>query len=95
MRLPAALSSRRALFAGMQADTTDPATRPSVAVIQFTGSNATECVAGPDGPLTGPDLAERYAADVRTAVELFATKGCGSCSSAPPPRPGFPAEPSN
>lgn len=62
-------------YEAMEADLANPATRPAVAVIQFTGNNATDCVAGPDGPLTGPALAERYAADVRAAVELFATQG--------------------
>jgi hypothetical protein len=63
-------------YGSMQADLADPATRPSVVVIQFTGNNLTDCVAGPGGQaLTGPELATRYAQDVRAEVELFARQG--------------------
>lgn len=64
---------------------------PAVVVLQFTGNNATPCVAGPDGsPLTGPALAERYAADVRTAVEELAAAGVRVVIAGPPPAPGLP-----
>jgi hypothetical protein len=63
-------------YEAMASELADPATRPDVVVLQFTGNNATDCVAaGPDEGLTGPALAQRYAADMRAAVELFATHG--------------------
>lgn len=78
-------------FPTMQADMADPATRPSVAVIQFTGNNASECIHDAGGAeLTGPALAQRYAGDVRAAVELFATQGVRVVLVSPIPAPGLP-----
>lgn len=65
--------------------------RPAVVVLQFLGNNATPCVAGPGGrPLEGAALAERYAADVRTAVELLAADDVRVVIAGPPPAPGLP-----
>lgn len=78
-------------FPTMQADMADPATRPSVAVIQFTGNNASDCIHDAwGGELTGPALAQRYAGDVRAAVELFATQGVRVVLVSPIPAPGLP-----
>ena len=85
------------LLGDMQADLADPALRPDVAVIQFAGNNATECIAPTPGEpapeeerLTGADLAGRYATDVRAAVEAFAAAGTRVVIAGPPPAPGLP-----
>jgi hypothetical protein len=84
-----ALASIRADLAGAGAGAAPGP--PSVAVLQFTGNNATPCVAGPGGsPLTGAALAERYAADVGTAAEELAAAGVRVVIAGPPPAPGLP-----
>jgi hypothetical protein len=76
----------------MRADA-DEGSRPAVVVLQFAGNNATPCVAGEGGePLRGPELAERYAADIRTAVELFAASDVRVVIAGPPPAPGLPGQ---
>jgi hypothetical protein len=67
--------------------------RPAVVVLEFAGNNATPCVAGGDGtPLRGAALAERYAADIAAAVELFAAADVRVVIAGPPPAPGLPGE---
>jgi hypothetical protein len=78
------------LFADMEADLADPEGRPDVVVLQFAGNNASECIQGPDGVLTGGDLVLRYAVDVRQVVESFATQGTRVVLVTPPVTPGLP-----
>lgn len=80
-------------YDAMVADMADPATRPDVVVIQYTGNNATDCTQGPDGePLTGPALAQRYATDTAAAVELFATQGVRVVVAGTVDAPGLPGD---
>ena len=83
----------------IRADLADPARRPDVAVLQFAGNNATDCIAPTPGEpapederLTGAELAGRYATDVRGAVEAFAAAGTRVVIAGPPPTPGLPGE---
>jgi hypothetical protein len=63
---------------------------PAVAVLEFAGNNSTPCVTDSAGtPLRGEALAERYAADVEAAVELFADHGVRVVIAGPPPAPGL------
>jgi hypothetical protein len=65
--------------------------RPAVVVLEFAGNNATPCVTGDDGePLRGAALAERYAADIAAAVEMFAAADVRVVIAGPPPTPGLP-----
>lgn len=68
------------------------ASPPAVAVLLFAGNNATPCVQGPDGPLREGELAARYDADARTAVELFAAHDVRVVIAGPPPAPGLPGQ---
>jgi hypothetical protein len=80
-------------YEAMAADMADPATRPDVVVLQYTGNNATDCVAGPGGEgLTGPALAQRYATDMAAAVELFATRGVRVVVAGTVDAPGLPGD---
>lgn len=79
-------------YQAMADDVADPATRPAVAVVQYTGNNHTECTAGPEGKLTGPALAERYSADMRAVVELFATHGVRVVVVGTATAPGLPGD---
>ena len=80
-------------YPNMQADMADPATRPTVAVVQFTGNNASDCIRDADGAeLAGPALAQRYAGDMRAVVELLATQGVRVVLVSPIPAPGLPGE---
>ncbi|HKA92571.1 MAG TPA: hypothetical protein VKE97_02110 [Acidimicrobiia bacterium] len=49
--------------------------QPAAVVIEFAGNNVTPCMQGPDGPLTGAALAEKYRDDARTATDIFAGAG--------------------
>jgi hypothetical protein len=78
----------------MRADASGPAgARPAVVVLQFAGNNATPCVSESDGtPLRGAALAERYAADIEAAVELFAAADVRVVIAGLPPAPGLPGD---
>lgn len=76
----------------MRADAEGPSP-PAVAVLEFAGNNSTRCVADASGaPLRGRALAERYTADVRAAVELFAANDVRVVIAGPPPAPGLPGQ---
>jgi hypothetical protein len=78
----------------MRADASGSAgPRPAVVVLQFAGNNATPCVTDGDGtPLQGAALAERYAADIEAAVEMFAAADVRVVIAGPPPSPGLPGD---
>jgi hypothetical protein len=78
------------LLGDMREDMADPGRRPDVVVLQFAGNNASPCIQGPDGVLTGADLVLRYAVDVREVVELFALDGVRVVLAIPPVTPGLP-----
>jgi hypothetical protein len=72
----------------MRADAT---LKPAVVVIQYVGNNVTDCTRTEDGERrTGQDLADRYAADVRAAAELFAGDGTRVVLVGGPDAPGLP-----
>jgi GDSL-like Lipase/Acylhydrolase family len=69
----------------------DVALEPTVVVIQFVGNNHTPCSRGPGGArLTGEALAERTAADVAAATEMFAAAGARVVLVGGPDGPGLP-----
>jgi hypothetical protein len=49
--------------------------QPVAVVLEFAGNNVTPCVQGPQGPLTGPALADKYRSDARAATGIFAGAG--------------------
>src|SRR5438034_10038515 len=49
--------------------------QPSAVVLEFVGNNLTPCMRGPNGPLTGDDLLQKYRDDARSATEVFAGAG--------------------
>jgi hypothetical protein len=49
--------------------------QPTAVVLEFAGNNVTPCVQGPQGPLTGPALADKYRSDARAATGIFAGAG--------------------
>jgi hypothetical protein len=49
--------------------------QPVAVVLEFVGNNVTPCMRGPNGPLTGDALVQRYGDDARSATELFAGAG--------------------
>jgi hypothetical protein len=49
--------------------------QPAAVVLEFVGNNATRCMRGPDGPLTGEALVQKYRQDARTATAIFAGTG--------------------
>lgn len=49
--------------------------QPVAVVFDFAGNNVTPCMQGPNGPLTGPALADKYRDDARTATGIFAGAG--------------------
>jgi len=74
-------------------DLADPTRTPAVAVLEFAGNNFTPCVRTAEGDeLTGPELAARYAADTREAVELLAGAGARVVITGPPAAPGLPGD---
>ena len=69
----------------------DAAAEPAVVVIQFVGNNATPCTQTGSGERrTGQELADQYAADVRTAAGIFAGTGTRVVLVGGPPAPGLP-----
>jgi hypothetical protein len=69
----------------------DATRRPDVVVIQYVGNNATPCTSDTSGvPLTGQALADRYEADVRAAVDMFASEGTRVVLVGGPDAPGLP-----
>jgi hypothetical protein len=49
--------------------------QPVAVVLEFAGNNVTRCMQGPDGPLTGTELAQKYRGDARAATAIFAGAG--------------------
>jgi hypothetical protein len=49
--------------------------QPVAVVMDFVGNNSTRCMRGPDGPLTGEALVQKYRQDARTATAIFAGTG--------------------
>ena len=49
--------------------------QPSAVVLEFIGNNVTPCMRGPNGPLTGDDLVQKYREDARSATDIFAGAG--------------------
>lgn len=49
--------------------------QPSAVVLEFVGNNVTPCMQGPDGPLTGGALVQKYRDDARIATSIFAGVG--------------------
>jgi len=49
--------------------------QPVAVVLEFAGNNVTRCMQGPDGPLTGVALAQKYRDDARAATAIFAGAG--------------------
>ena len=74
--------------AGMEADRSE---RPDVVVIQFVGNNASPCSRGPGGErLVGQALADRFEADVRAEVDMWAAAGARVVLVGGPDSPGLP-----
>jgi hypothetical protein len=73
----------------MRADAT---LQPSVVVIQYVGNNGTDCTRAAAGGerQTGQALADRYAADVRAAADIFAGDGTRVVLVGGPVAPGLP-----
>ena len=75
----------------LEAMRADAALQPSVVVIQYVGNNGTDCTRSGDGERqTGQALADRYAADVRTAADIFAGDGTRVVLVGGPVAPGLP-----
>jgi hypothetical protein len=49
--------------------------QPSAVVLEFVGNNVTPCMRGPNGPLAGDELRQKYRDDARSATEIFAGAG--------------------
>lgn len=49
--------------------------QPTAVVLEFVGNNVTNCMRGPDGPLTGDALVQKYRHDARSATSIFAGAG--------------------
>jgi hypothetical protein len=49
--------------------------QPSAVVLEFVGNNVTRCMRGPDGPLTGDALVQKYRHDAHIATAFFAGAG--------------------
>jgi hypothetical protein len=49
--------------------------QPTAVVLEFVGNNVTPCMRGPDGPLTGGALVQKYDDDARIATAIFAGVG--------------------
>ena len=49
--------------------------QPVAVVLEFAGNNVTRCMQGPDGPMTGAALAQKYRDDARAATAVFAGAG--------------------
>lgn len=62
--------------------------QPGAVVFEFAGNNVTPCVQGPDGPLTGAALAQRYRDDARTATGIFTGAGVRAYWMGAPPVTG-------
>jgi hypothetical protein len=69
----------------------DATLHPDVVVIQYVGNNAMPCTRDAAGdPLTGQALADRYEADVRAEVDMFASQGTKVVLVGGPEAPGLP-----
>jgi hypothetical protein len=69
----------------------DATLHPDVVVIQYVGNNGMPCTRDADGnPLTGQALADRYEADVRAEVDMFASQGTKVVLVGGPEAPGLP-----
>jgi len=62
--------------------------QPVAVVFEFAGNNVTPCTQGPDGPLTGAALAERYRDDAGTATGIFTGAGVRAYWMGAPPVTG-------
>jgi hypothetical protein len=49
--------------------------QPTAVVLEFVGNNVTNCVRGPNGPLRGDALVQKYRQDARIATSIFAGAG--------------------
>ena len=49
--------------------------QPTAVVLEFVGNNVTDCMRGPNGPLAGDELVQKYRDDARIATEIFAGVG--------------------
>jgi len=49
--------------------------QPTAVVLEFVGNNVTDCMRGPNGPLTGDPLAQKYRHDASIATSIFAGAG--------------------
>ena len=49
--------------------------QPTAVVLEFVGNNVTNCMRGPNGPLTGGTLVEKYRHDAGIATSIFAGAG--------------------
>ena len=49
--------------------------QPAAVVLEFVGNNVTDCMRGPNGPLTGDALAQKYGQDARIATSIFGGAG--------------------
>jgi hypothetical protein len=49
--------------------------QPTAVVLEFVGNNVTNCMRGPNGPLTGDALVQKYRQDARIATSIFAGAG--------------------
>jgi hypothetical protein len=75
----------------MDAMRSDATLHPDVVVIQYVGNNAMPCARDANGNrLTGQALTDRYEADVRAEVDLFASQGTKVVLVGGPDAPGLP-----
>jgi hypothetical protein len=49
--------------------------QPTAVVLEYIGNNVTDCMRGPNGPLTGDALVQKYRDDARIATGMFAGAG--------------------